>query len=129
MNTIRKNSAIMILCALILASAGTASAGETRVGGYEWMHGPNSTVLLKPGWVTSCQNDFIIENSSSTRARVQVDLGIEKFRTDSITSNGKRLYSMRESLSFAKQLGKTVHMDDVALVRNESKEAAVRVHC
>ncbi|MGP0628333.1 hypothetical protein ACTRW9_01345 [Nitrospina sp. 32_T5] len=129
MNTIRKSFAIMIMCALILAPSVKAPASETKTGGYEWMHGPNSTVLLKPGWVTSCQNDFVIENDSETGATVRVDLGIEKFSTDAITSNGKRLYSIRESLSFAKQLGKTVYMDDVAQVRNESKNSTVRVHC
>lgn len=129
MNTIRKNTGIMLLFTLLLVSSEPAVAGETATLGYEWMHGPNSTVLLKPGWVTSCQKDFIVENLADTEATVRIDLGIERYHTDSLGTNEKRLYSLRESLSFAKQLGKTVNMDDVAQVQNASPDAPIRVHC
>lgn len=129
LNTIRKNTAIMIGFTLLLLSAGPAAAGETALPGYEWMHGADRTVLLQPGWVTSCHQDFIIENPTEVPATVRIDLGIEPYRIDRIDPNGRQLFDLRTSLSFAKQLGKTVHIDDVALVHNASDNASVRVHC
>jgi len=128
-NTIRKNTAIMIGFTLFLLTAGPAAAGETAFPGYEWMHGADRTILLKPGWVTSCQKDFIIENPSNVPATVRIDLGIEPYRTERIEQNGRQLFELRPNLSFAKQRGKTVHMDDVALVRNAGDSSPVRVHC
>jgi hypothetical protein len=128
-NTIRKNTSIMIGFTLLLLTAGPAAAGGTALPGYEWMPSSNRTILLQPGWITSCQKDFIVENPSEAPATVRIDLGIEPYRIDHIDTNGKHLFELRENLSFAKQLGKTVHIDDVALVRNASDRSVVRVHC
>ena len=41
----------------------------------------------------------------------------------------KRGYELIPSLSFAKQLGKTVDIDDVAMIKNTSEKSKVSIHC
>jgi len=89
----------------------------------------NEMTVLNPGWRSSCHSNFVIENLGEIPVEVQIHLGKEMYREDSIIVNGKRLYDLRESLSFAKQLGKTVTMDDVALVTNQSKDSSIQIHC
>ena len=89
----------------------------------------NDMTVLNPGWRTSCHSNFVIENLGENPAEIQIHLGQEAYQSDSIMGNGKRLYDLRESLSFAKQLGKTVTMDDVALVTNQSENSSILIHC
>jgi len=85
--------------------------------------------ILKPSWTMSCESNFVIENLGDEDAEISISLGIEGFTEDQMTASEKRGYDLRESLAFAKQLGKTVTMDDVALITNNSDNARVRVHC
>ena len=89
----------------------------------------NEMTVLNPGWRSSCDSNFVIENLDENTAEIKIHLGKEVYKEDSIESNGKRLYDLRESLSFAKQLGKTVTMDDAALVTNQSENSSIRIHC
>lgn len=89
----------------------------------------NEMTILNPGWRSSCHSNFVVENLDENTAEIQIRLGWEVYKEDSIMGNGKRLYDLRESLSFAKQLGKTVTMDDVALVTNQSETSSIRIHC
>ena len=89
----------------------------------------NEMTVLNPGWRSSCHTNFVIENMDENEAEIQIRLGWEIYKEDNIMGNSKRLYDLRESLSFAKQLGKTVTMDDVALVTNQSENSSVRIHC
>ena len=92
-------------------------------------HYSNEMTVLDLGWKSSCQSNFVIENLDEYTAEIQVNLGKEIYKEDSIMGNGKRFYDLRDSLSFAKQLEKTVTMDDVALVTNKSKIASILIHC
>ena len=85
--------------------------------------------ILKPSWTMSCESNFVIENLGDEDAEISISLGIEGFTENQMTASEKRGYDIRESLAFAKQLGKTVTMDDVALITNNSENAHVRVHC
>ena len=89
----------------------------------------NEMTVLNPGWRTSCNSNFVVENLNENPAEIQIHLGQEAYQSDSIMGNGKRLYDLRKSLSFAKQLGKTVTMDDVALVTNHSENSSILIHC
>jgi hypothetical protein len=85
--------------------------------------------ILNPSWTISCESNFVVENLSDQEAEISISLGIEGFTEDPMTASEKRGYDLRQSLAFAKQLGKTVTMDDVALITNNSDNARVRVHC
>ena len=89
----------------------------------------NEMTVLNPGWRSSCHSNFVVENLNEATAEIQIRLGQEIYKEDLIMGNGKRLYDLRKSLSFAKQLGKTVTMDDVALVTNQSDNSSVRIYC
>jgi len=89
----------------------------------------NEMTVLNPSWRSSCHSNFVIENLDEKPAEIQIQLGQETYKSDSIMGNGKRLYDLRESLSFAKQLGKTVTMDDIALITNQSETSSIRIHC
>ncbi len=108
---------------LFLAPAGTSA-------NYSKNYTPAGDVMtLQPGWISSCQNDFVIENMGEEHANVKIKLGIEEFKMESIPKWEKRSYDLRHELTLAKQLGKTVHIDDVALIKNTSGDSDVRVHC
>ena len=123
----KKNLLIALICAATLGMPGAGTAGADR--NLTLYHAGEEDVILKPGWVTSCHTNFVLENLGDESAEVAITLGIEEFSTDRLGVWGKRNYNLRENLSFAKQLGKSVTMDDVALVRNHSASSNIRVHC
>jgi hypothetical protein len=49
--------------------------------------------------------------------------------TDRISQWNKRGYDMVSSISFAKQLGKTVDIADVAMIKKMSNDSRVSIHC
>jgi hypothetical protein len=90
---------------------------------------PMNQTVLEPGWRSSCDSSFVIENLGNNWVEVKISLGKDGTIQDTIQQWDKRGYNLRNSLSFAKQLGKTVDIDDVAMIENLSKDSKVSVHC
>ena len=90
---------------------------------------PMNQTVLEPGWRSSCDSSFVIENLGDSWVEVKITLGKDGTIRDTIQNWDKRGYDLRYSLSFAKQLGKTVDIDDVAMIENLSKDSKVSVHC
>jgi len=121
-------SILTMFWAAILMSQTVLAKADSRYNPYR----PNVMAeegILKPSWTMSCESNFVIENLGDEEAEISISLGIEGFTEDQMSASEKRGYDLRESLAFAKQLGKTVTMDDVALITNTSDNARVRVHC
>jgi len=121
-------SILTIFWAAIMMSQTVLAKADSRYTPYR----PNVMAeegILKPSWTMSCESNFVIENLGDEKAEISISLGVEGFAEDQMTASEKRGYDLRESLAFAKQLGKTVTMDDVALITNNSENAHVRVHC
>ncbi len=114
----------MFLVALLavpsLAGAGYSQRNFTSV---------DEPITLRSGWVSSCQGDFVVENMGNDQARILIQLGIEEFKTEVIPKWEKRAYDLRHDLTLAKQLGKSVHINDVAQVKNISEESEVKIYC
>ena len=90
---------------------------------------PMNQIVLEPGWRSSCDANFVLENLGNNPAEVKITLGKDGQLNDTIHRWDKRGYDLISSLSFAKQLGKTVDIDDVAMIENRSKDSRVSVHC
>ena len=90
---------------------------------------PMNQIVLEPNWRSSCSSNFVIENLSNKPAVVRITMGRDGTIQDTIPQWDKRGYDLRYRLSFAKQLGKTVDIDDVALIENMSPNSRVSVHC
>ena len=90
---------------------------------------PMHQIVLKPGWRSSCSSDFVVQNLSKDMAQIEITLGKDGKIKDVIYQWGKRGYELIPSLSFAKQLGKTVDIDDVAMIKNTSQNSKVSTHC
>ena len=90
---------------------------------------PMHQIVLQPGWRSSCSSDFVVQNLSKNMAQIEITLGKDGKIKDVIYQWDKRGYELIPSLSFAKQLGKTVDIDDVAMIKNTSKNSKVSVHC
>jgi len=90
---------------------------------------PIHQIVLEPGWRSSCDSNFVIENLGNNPAEIQITLGKDGKIMDRISQWDKRGYDLIRSLSFAKQLGKTVDIDDVAMIKNMSKDSKVSIHC
>ena len=90
---------------------------------------PMHQIVLEPGWRSSCSTDFVIQNLGTEMAEIEITLGKDGKIKDMIYQWDKRGYELIPSLSFAKQLGKTVDIDDVAMIKNNSKTSKVSVHC
>ena len=90
---------------------------------------PIHQTVLNPGWRSSCNSNFVIENIGKDFARIEISLGKDGKIIDIITPWGKRGYNLVEKISFEKQLGKTVDIDDVALIKNSSDHSRISVHC
>lgn len=121
-------SGMTLLMGAILMSQTVLAKTDTTYNPYR----PNVMAeegILQPSWRMSCESNFVIENLGDEKAEISISLGVEGFAEDQMTASEKRGYDLRESLAFAKQLGKTVTMDDVALITNNSENAHVRVHC
>jgi hypothetical protein len=90
---------------------------------------PLNQTILEPGWRSSCDTSFVVENLGDDWVEVKIIMGKDGIIKDSIQNWDKRGYDLRYNLSFAKQLGKTVDIDDVAIVENVSKNSKISVHC
>ena len=86
-------------------------------------------IVLQPGWKSSCDTNFVLENLGKNPAKVKITMGKDGQLNDTINRWDKRGYDLISNLSFAKQLGKTVDIDDVAMIENRSKDSRVSVHC
>ena len=90
---------------------------------------PMHQIVLEPGWRSSCSSDFVVQNLSKDMAQIEITLGKDGKIKDVIYQWDKRGYELIPSLSFAKQLGKTVDIDDVAMIKNTSQNSKVSTHC
>ena len=90
---------------------------------------PMNQIILEPGWRSSCSSDFVVQNLSKDMAQIEITLGKDGKIKDVIYQWDKRGYELIPSLSFAKQLGKTVDIDDVAMIKNTSQDSKVSIHC
>jgi hypothetical protein len=90
---------------------------------------PLNQTILEPGWRSSCNSSFVVENLGDDWVEVKIIMGKDGTIQDSIQKWDKRGYDLKYNLSFAKQLGKTVDIDDVAIIENLSKDSNVNVHC
>ena len=90
---------------------------------------PMNQIILEPGWRSSCSSDFVVQNLSKDMAQIEITLGKDGKIKDVIYQWDKRGYELIPSLSFAKQLGKTVDIDDVAMIKNTSQNSKVSIHC
>ena len=90
---------------------------------------PLNQTVLEPGWRSSCDSSFVIENLGDNWVEVKITFGKDGTIQDTIQQWSKRGYDLKYSLSFAKQLGKTVDIDDVAMIENLSKDSKINVHC
>ena len=90
---------------------------------------PMHQIVLEPGWRSSCSSDFVVQNLSKEMAQIEITLGKDGKIKDVIYQWDKRGYESIPSLSFAKQLGKTVDIDDVAIIKNRSQKSKVSIHC
>ena len=89
---------------------------------------PMHHIVLEPGWRSSCSSDFVVQNLGKDIAQIEITLGKDGKIKDVIYQWDKRGYELIPSLSFAKQLGKTVDID-VAMIKNTSQKSKVSIHC
>jgi hypothetical protein len=90
---------------------------------------PIHQLVLEPGWRSTCNSNFVLENLGDNPAEIEITMGKDGKITDRISQWNKRGYDLISSLSFAKKLGKTVDIDDVAMIKNMSKDSRVSIHC
>ncbi len=107
----------------------SADAGAAYTSNKTKNYIPIHQTVLEPGWRLSCSSNFVVENIGSNFARIEVNLGRDGKIIDIINPWGKRGYNLIEKISFEKQLGKTVDIDDVALIKNSSDNSRISIHC
>jgi len=90
---------------------------------------PMHQTVLETGWRSSCESNFVIQNLGEEVAKVKITLGKDGKIQDTIQRWDKRGYDLTSILSFSKQLGKTVNIDDVALIENMSKDSRLSFNC
>ena len=90
---------------------------------------PLNETILEPGWRSSCDSSFVVENLGDDWVEVKIIMGKDGTIQDSIQKWDKRGYDLKYNLSFAKQLGKTVDIDDVAIIENLSKDSKISTNC
>jgi hypothetical protein len=89
---------------------------------------PLHQIVLESGWRSTCNSKFVVENLGDNPAEIQITMGKDGKITDRISQLNKRGYELVRSLSLAKQLGKTVDIDDTAMIKNMSKDSRVSIH-
>ena len=82
---------------------------------------PMHQIVAEPGWRSTCHSNFVVENLGDNLSEIQITIGKYGKIIDKISQWNKRGYDLVSSLYFAKQLGKTVDIDDVAMIKNMSK--------
>ena len=111
-----------------------ATTTNTYAGGDYHSMARNSTpmdqIVIEPGWKSSCSSYFVIQNlNNNDLAKVEITLGKDGKIKDVIQEWDKRGYELIPILSLAKQLGKTVDIDDIAILENTSENSKVSIHC
>ncbi|MFQ5673714.1 MAG: hypothetical protein ACE5G9_11510 [Nitrospinales bacterium] len=86
-------------------------------------------LILEPGTATSCQQDFIVENTGDQMAHLKVLIGDEEYTNDLMQSREKRYYSLNRSISISRNQGKNVTPDDVATIINKDGRGKLRLLC
>ena len=71
----------------------------------------------------------VYESAKKTNAEEVYVATPDKKIIDIINPWNKRGYNLVAKISFEKQLGKTVNIDDVALIKNSSDNSRVSIHC
>ena len=90
---------------------------------------PLNQTFPEPGWRSSCNSSFVVENMGDDWVEVKIILGKDGSIQDSIQKWDKRGYDLKYNLSFAKQLGKTINIDDVAIIENMNEDSKINLHC
>jgi hypothetical protein len=90
---------------------------------------PMHQKVLEPGWRSTYNSSFVVENLVDNPAEIQITMGKDGKITDRISQSNKRGYEVVSSLSFARQFCKTVDINDVVIIKNLSKDSRVSIHC
>ena len=126
---LRKLIGLFTVLALVFGLGLSVDAGADYASKKTKIYTPIHQTVLEPGWRMSCSSDFVIENVSKDFARIEISLGRDGKIIDIINPWNKRGYNLVEKISFEKQLGKTVNIDDVALIKNSSDNSRISIHC
>jgi len=117
--------AIYICMGMIASVFAGADYPSSKTRSYTPMH----QTVLEPGWMSSCSKDFVVENIDKDFALIEITIGKDGKVADSISPWGKRGYNLIEKISFLKQLGNTVDIDDVSVIKNTSNDSRISIHC
>jgi len=126
---LRKLIGLSTVLTLVFGLGLSIDAGADYASNKTKNYTPIHQTVLEPGWRMSCSSDFVIENVSKDFARIEISLGRDGKIIDIINPWNKRGYNLVEKISFEKQLGKTVNIDDVALIKNSSDNSRISIHC
>ena len=126
---IKKLTGLGIAAALALSITSTSIYAGADYPSMTRNTTPMHQIVLEPGWRSSCGSDFVVQNLGKDIAQIEITLGKDGKIKDVIYQWDKRGYELIPSLSFAKQLGKTVDIDDVAMIKNTSQKSKVSIHC
>ena len=126
---LRKLIGLSTVLTLVFGLGLSVDAGADYASNKTKIFTPIHQTVLEPGWRMSCSSDFVIENVGKDYARIEISLGRDGKIIDIINPWGKRGYNLVEKISFEKQLGKTVNIDDVALIKNSSENSRISIHC
>jgi hypothetical protein len=78
---------------------------------------PMHQIVLEPGWRSTYNSNFVVENLGDNPAEIQITMGKDGKITDRISYWNKQGYELVSSLSFSKQLDKTLDIVDVAMIK------------
>ena len=126
---LRKLIGLSTVLTLVFGLGLSIDAGADYASNKTKNYTPMHQTVLKPGWRSSCNSNFVVENIGKDFARIEISLGKDGKIIDIISPWGKRGYNLVEKISFEKQLGKTVDIDDVALIKNSSDQSRISIHC
>jgi hypothetical protein len=86
-------------------------------------------MVVNPGSAGWCSHDFVVENSDTESAELQLLLGNEDYMTETIQPDNAKAYGLHHNLSEAKEKGKNVEMDDWATIINHGEKGSVKMYC
>jgi hypothetical protein len=118
---------LIILFAILFLSLGiSVISAKSFVSEEKFLKG---VYTLKPGMLSSCQNDFIIENAGKNDAEYLLILGEEDYVKGKINGNAAKAYSLSQSIGAAKMEGMPVESDDVATIVNMGDNTKIKLYC
>jgi hypothetical protein len=120
---------LIAVIAICLAMVASVYAGADYPASKTRKYTPIYQVILKPGWRSSCSSNFVIENIDKNFALIEITIGKDGKVLDAISLWDKRGFNLIKKISFSKQLGNTVVIDDVAMIKNTSKNYRLNIHC